>query len=120
MVRETTSDGRHFKAGEMVMLPFGAANRDPEVFPRPDDVLINRADNRHAAFGPGIHRCIGSHLARLEITIALREWLRAIPEFSLAPNAEVTWSAGIVRGPRTLPLTLGVAQAGAPDLAIDA
>jgi cytochrome P450 len=106
VVKETTIDGCLFKVGEMVMLPFGAANRDPAVFPQPDDVLIDRADNRHAAFGLGIHRCIGSHLARLEITIALQEWLQRIPEFSLAPNAEVTWSVGTVRGPRTLPLTL--------------
>ena len=110
VMKETMIDGCHFKIGEMVMLPFGAANRDPAVFPAPDDVLIDRADNRHAAFGVGIHRCIGSHLARLEITIALQEWLHAIPEFSLAPKATVTWSAGTVRGPRTLPLTLGLGQ----------
>jgi hypothetical protein len=106
VVKETTIDGCPFKVGEMVMLPFGAANRDPAVFPRPDDVLIDRLDNRHAAFGLGIHRCIGSHLARLEVNIALQEWLRAIPEFALAPHATVTWSAGTVRGPRTLPLDL--------------
>jgi cytochrome P450 len=114
VVTETTIDGCHFKVGEMVMLPFGAANRDPAVFSQPDDVLIDRADNRHAAFGLGVHRCIGSHLARLEITIALQEWLHAIPQFSLAPNATVTWSAGTVRGPRTLPLTLGLAQPDPP------
>jgi cytochrome P450 len=111
VVKETTIEGCHFKVGEMVMLPFGAANRDPAVFPQPDQVQIDRANNRHVAFGLGVHRCIGSHLARLEITIALQEWLHAIPEFSLAPNATVTWSAGTVRGPLTLPLTLGFAQA---------
>ncbi len=106
VVKETTIDGCHFKQGEMVMLPFGAANRDPAVFASPDSVAIDRAENHHAAFGLGIHRCIGAHLARLEITVALEEWLRAIPDFELQAGATVTWSAGTVRGPRSLPLTL--------------
>lgn len=105
VVKDTTIDGCHFKQGEMVMLPFGAANRDPEVFAAPDTVMIDRAENRHAAFGLGIHRCIGVHLARLEITVAVQELLRAIPEFELQAGARVTWSAGPVRGPRLLPLS---------------
>jgi cytochrome P450 len=104
VVKETAIDGCHFTQGEMVMLPFGAANRDPAMFAAPDAVMIDRAENRHAAFGLGIHRCIGAHLARLEITVALQEWLRAIPEFELEPGARVTWSSGTVRGPRSLPL----------------
>jgi cytochrome P450 len=55
----------------------------------------------------GIHRCLGSHLARMEITVALQEWLGRIPEFALARDAAVTWSAGTVRGPRRLPLVFG-------------
>ena len=106
VVKDTTIDGCHFKQGEMVMLPFGAANRDPAMFAAPDTVMIDRTENRHAAFGLGIHRCIGAHLARMEITIALQEWLRAIPEFELEPGARVTWSSGAVRGPRSLPLIL--------------
>lgn len=106
VVKETTIDACHFKQGEMVMLPFGAANRDPAVFASPDTVIIDRAENHHAAFGLGIHRCIGVHLARLEIAIALEEWMRAIPEFELQPGAAVTWSVGTVRGPRSLPLSL--------------
>ena len=104
VVKGTTIDGCHFRQGEMVMLPFGAANRDPAVFAAPDTVMIDRAENRHATFGLGIHRCIGVHLARLEITVAVQELLRAIPEFELQPGARVTWSAGAVRGPRLLPL----------------
>ncbi len=106
VVKDTTIDGCLFKQGEMVMLAFGAANRDPAVFASPDSVVIDRAENRHAAFGLGIHRCIGAHLARMEITVALEEWLRAVPDFELQPGAGVTWSAGTVRGPRSLPLTL--------------
>jgi len=70
----------------------------PTTASDPDDVVIGRADNRHAAFGLSVHRCIGSHLARLEITIALQEWLHAIPEFSPGPNATVTWYAGSPSG----------------------
>jgi len=107
VVKETQINGCAFKEGEMVLLSFPAANRDPAVFPDADRVVIDRTENRHAAFGLGIHRCVGSNLARLEITVALEEWLAAIPEFRLDPAAPVTWSEGTVRGPRRLPLLLG-------------
>ena len=60
--------------------------------------------SKHAAFGLGIHRCVGSHLARMELRVALEVWMERIPEFSLADEAGITWAAGQVRGPRTLPL----------------
>lgn len=104
VVKETTVGGCPFKEREMVLLSFPAANRDPEIFPQADRVLIDRAENRHAAFGLGIHRCIGSNLARMEITVALEEWLARIPDFELADPASVTWSHGPVRGPRKLPV----------------
>ncbi len=104
VAKETTVGGCPFKEREMVLLSFPAANRDPEVFPQADRVLIDRAENRHAAFGLGIHRCIGSNLARMEITVALEEWLARIPDFELADPASVTWSHGPVRGPRKLPV----------------
>ena len=107
VVKETTINGCPFKPGEMVLLSFPAANRDPAVFPDADRVLIDRTENRHAAFGLGIHRCIGSNLARMEITVALQEWFRRIPEFTLDPAATVTWSEGTVRGPRKVPVLLG-------------
>ena len=91
----------------MVMLPFPAANRDPGMFEQADRVVIDRQNNRHVAFGLGIHRCVGSNLARMEIVVALQEWLAAFPQFELAPDADVTWSRGTVRGPRQLPLALG-------------
>ena len=59
IVEETEVGGCTFKAGEMVMLPFPAANRDPEVFPDADKVILDRVENRHMAFGVGIHRCLG-------------------------------------------------------------
>jgi cytochrome P450 len=92
------------KAGDRVLMNFPAANRDPEAFDRPDEVILDRAVNRHLAFGAGIHRCAGSNLARMELRVALETWLERIPEFRLADSAEVTWAGGQVRGPRTLPV----------------
>jgi len=94
------------KEGEWVLLPFPAANRDPEAFDQADEVIIDRAKNRHSAFGLGIHRCLGSNLARLELTVAVQEWLAAMPEFSLDESSPVRWSTGQVRGPRELPFLI--------------
>jgi cytochrome P450 len=102
VVKETSIDGCAFKPGQMVLLSFPAACRDPAVFPDADKVVIDRKENRHAAFGLGIHRCIGSNLARMELTVAVEELLKRIPEFSL--DGAVSWSEGTVRGPRRLPL----------------
>ncbi len=99
--------GCPMKAEEWILLSFPAANRDPEMFDRPDEVIIDRQPNRHAAFGLGIHRCAGSHLARMEIRVALEEFLNAFPSFELADPGAVSWSAGQVRGPRTLPIKVG-------------
>ena len=98
--------GCPMKEGDWLLLPFPAANRDPEHFPDADKVQIDRAENRHAAFGLGIHRCIGSNLARMELRVALEEWMKRYPEFELVDPAEVTWSAGQVRGPRTVPVRI--------------
>jgi cytochrome P450 len=92
------------KAGDKVLMNFPAANRDPEAFEDADRVILDRAHNRHVAFGSGIHRCAGSNLARMELRVALEEWLTRIPEFGLAVGEEVTWAGGQVRGPRRLPV----------------
>jgi cytochrome P450 len=103
--------GVDMKADDWILLSFPAANRDPAQFDRAGEVVIDRAVNRHAAFGLGIHRCLGSHLARMELRVALDVWLDRIPEFALADPAAVTWSAGQIRGPRTLPLRIRSASA---------
>ncbi len=108
VVKETTVGGCPFKEKGQVLLSFPAANRDPAMFPDAGRVIIDRAENRHAAFGLGRHRCLGSNLARLEMTVAIEEWLARFPEFRLAEGAQVTWSEGTVRGPRSLPVALGV------------
>jgi cytochrome P450 len=98
--------GVDMKADDWILLSFPAANRDPAQFDRAGDVVIDREVNRHAAFGLGIHRCVGSHLARMELRVALEVWLQRIPEFTLADPDAVTWSAGQIRGPRALPLRI--------------
>jgi cytochrome P450 len=107
VMKETTISGCPVKPGNMVLLSFPAANRDPAMFPDADKVVIDRKENRHAAFGLGIHRCVGSNLARMEMTVAIEEWLKRIPDFKLDPAGKVTWSEGTVRGPRQLPVLFG-------------
>lgn len=101
---DTMIGDREVKAGERVLLSFPAANRDPDMFENPDKVDFDRAENRHVAFGAGIHRCAGSNLARMEMQVALEEFLAMVPEFELADPDAVTWAGGQVRGPRNLPV----------------
>jgi hypothetical protein len=106
--------GVEMRADDWVLLSFPAANRDPAQFDRAGEVLIDRQVNRHAAFGLGIHRCIGSHLARMELRVALEVWLERIRSFTLADQPAVSWSAGQVRGPQALPVRIGRRQRAAP------
>lgn len=99
------------EAGDRVLLSFPAANRDPEMFDRPEEVVIDRELNRHIAFGAGPHRCLGSNLARMEMNVAIEEFLAAIPEFSCEQPELVTWAGGQVRGPRHLPVHFPVPSA---------
>ena len=98
-------DGCPIKAGDKVLMNFPAANHDPAAFDHPEQIQIDRARNRHIAFGAGIHRCAGSNLARLEMDVALRAWFDRIPEFEVVDPGEVRWAGGQVRGPRRLPVT---------------
>jgi cytochrome P450 len=108
MARIVASDvevgGVCMREGDWTLLPFPAANRDPGAFERADEFVIDRERNRHVAFGLGIHRCLGSNLARMELTVAIDEWMKRFPDFELADPDTVRWSTGQVRGPRELPL----------------
>lgn len=106
VTQETTVGDAVMQPGDTVLMAFPAACRDPEAFERADEVVIDRQANRHVAFGAGIHRCLGSNLARLELTIAIETWLREVPEFELKPDAEVTWAEGALRGPRSVPVSI--------------
>jgi cytochrome P450 len=96
--------GCPMKEDDWILLGFPAANRDPAVFEDADKFIIDRAQNRHVAFGLGIHRCAGSNLARLELRIAIEEFIRRFPKFELADPSAVTWASGQIRGPRNLPI----------------
>ena len=110
MARMVTDDmefhGVQMKKEDRVLLPFPAANRDENQFANPAVVDLEREENRHAAFGLGIHRCIGSNLARLEMNVAIEVFLKRFPDFELDMTEQVTWSTGQVRGPRNLPFKI--------------
>lgn len=99
--RDTELGGRTVRAGERVAMVYTAANRDPDAFPDPHELLLGRTPNRHLAFGHGVHKCVGTTLARMEIRIALRELLAA-GTFEL--DGEPTWSHWPEYGPHTVPL----------------
>jgi cytochrome P450 len=90
---------RSIQAGERIILPFAAANRDPKQFVDPNIVKLDRKPNLHLTFGSGGHRCLGAGLATIELRVALEEWLRVIPDFSLVEPDSIQWSGGQVRGP---------------------
>ena len=103
-VEDVELAGELIPAGSYVMVTIAVANRDPAEHADPDTIDIGRQE-RHLAFGVGPHRCLGSHLARMEMRCALEEWHRRIPEYELAPGVtpRVTWPAGVV-GFDSLPL----------------
>jgi cytochrome P450 len=99
---ETELRGHRLLPGQLVYYMFGAANRDPAQFPDPDRFDIRRADNRHLAFGYGIHYCIGAPLARLEGSIAIDTALRRLPDLELREE-RIEWGESVhVRCPKHL------------------
>ena len=106
VIGDTEVSGCPIRKGEQVLVTFPAANHDPAAFDRPDEFQIDRAENRHVAFGLGIHRCLGSNLARLEMRIAFHEWISAFPTYSIDATSETTWTNGQIRGPRNIPVVL--------------
>jgi len=104
VAEDTEFAGCPMKKGDKVLMAFPAGNRDPEHFDRPDEFIIDRQRNRHFAFGSGIHRCLGSNLARMELRVAIERFLDRIPTFELSDPQAVTWTGGQVRGPRRVPV----------------
>ena len=104
VAKDNDFHGCPMKKDDWVLLPFPAANRDPKKFEDPDSFIVDREENRHAAFGLGIHRCLGSNLARLELRVAIEEFIRRFPRFELA--GDTRWSVGQIRGPRELPVRI--------------
>jgi cytochrome P450 len=94
-VSDTELGGCPVHAGDQVMVMIGSANTDEDEFPDGDVVRFDRDVNPHIAFGGGIHRCLGSHLARLELRVALREWHKRIPEYEIEPGETLVYTPGI-------------------------
>jgi cytochrome P450 len=107
VARVATTDlevsGCPIHAGEQVMLLLASANTDDSMHPGADTVDLARDPNPHLAFGGGVHRCLGSHLARLELRVALREFHKRIPEYSLAEGTVLEYTPGL-RSVETLPI----------------
>jgi cytochrome P450 len=87
--------GHTIPAGGFVLVNVGAANVDPAEYPDAMDVRFDREVNRHLAFGGGVHRCLGSHLARRELRVTLREWHRRIPDYGIKPGIELQYAPGL-------------------------
>ena len=104
VAKDVDFHGCPMKKDDWVLLPFPAANHDPTKFEAPETFIVDREENRHAAFGLGIHRCLGSNLARLELKVAIEEFINRFPRFELA--GETRWSVGQIRGPRELPIRI--------------
>jgi cytochrome P450 len=99
VVRIATADteigGCPVAKGQVVSVMLGSANTDEQAWDDVDTVDFERAGNRHIAFGAGAHRCLGSHLARMELRVALDEWHKAIPEYRLRDGVELLYSQGV-------------------------
>lgn len=95
LTRDYTMNGVRLEKGERVTLVLGAANVDPEQFEAPLQVELERESNRHLAFGGGSHRCLGSHLARMELQVSLKEFHRRIPEYHLREGSVPIYSPAI-------------------------
>jgi len=110
VAKEVTVRGRTMLPGQMVMLWHPVANRNRSVFPNPDTFVFDRTPNRHLAFSTGIHRCLGAHLVRMEVKVAIGELLRRIPMFALDPGQSTEWQVGSVSGAHKVPIIFPVGQ----------
>lgn len=104
---DTEVGGQPVKAGEMLLVSFPSACRDAREFDAPEELRLDRVPNRHMAFGTGIHRCLGVNVARMELRVALEEFLQRVPPFRLDGDEvdAVDWTLGQVRGPKKLLIT---------------
>nr|WP_090340309.1 cytochrome P450 [Mycolicibacterium malmesburyense]CRL69382.1 cytochrome P450 [Mycolicibacterium malmesburyense] len=105
VAREVDLGGRTFHPGQSVIVNYASANRDEEMFADAHRCILDRRDNRHLGFGAGVHRCLGSNLARLELQVGLEQVLTRMPKFALDPaKPPVFVGNSITRGFRSLPV----------------
>jgi cytochrome P450 len=104
-MRDGEVGGQHIKRGDKVMVYWSSADWDADEFPNPDSFDLDRARNRHLAFGAGVHRCAGSNLARMNLRIALAELLGRLDDIRIEEGADLHYTLGVVRGLVSLPIT---------------
>lgn len=111
VAKEVELSGHTFGPGESILVNFASANRDAQEFPDPDRCVLDRQANRHLGFGAGVHRCLGSNLARLEFRIGIEQALLRLPDYALAPGAEATFHGNsLTRGYRQIPIVFTVGE----------
>jgi cytochrome P450 len=105
VAEEVELSGQKFCPGETVVVNYAAANRDAREFDEPDKCILDRQTNRHLGFGAGVHRCLGSNLARLEFRVGVEQTLNRIPDYAIPPGAKVDFHGNsVTRGYRALPV----------------
>lgn len=117
IAKDAEIDGVTFKEGERLWLSWAMANRDPEVFENPNEVILDRTGNRHASFGLGIHRCIGSNVARATFKAMLHAVLTRLPDFKVDPGSAVYYdTTGVINGMKHLRATFTPGKRLGPNL----
>jgi cytochrome P450 len=105
VVEEVELSGQKFCPGETVVVNYAAANRDEREFDEPNKCIIDRQNNRHLGFGAGVHRCLGSNLARLEFRVGMEQTLKRIPDYTIPPESKIDFHGNsVTRGYRALPI----------------
>ncbi|OBJ08129.1 cytochrome [Mycobacterium sp. 1465703.0] len=105
VAEEVELSGHKFCPGETVVVNYAAANRDAREFDEPNKCILDRQTNRHLGFGAGVHRCLGSNLARLEFRVGVEQTLNRIPDYAIPPGAKVDFHGNsVTRGYRALPV----------------
>ncbi len=111
VTQDTDFGGVELKAGDAVLLMLPLGNCDPKVFPDPGAVDLARDNRTHITFNTGPHRCVGSHLARVELRIFYEEWFRRMPRVSHDPGQAMAFHTGQTLGMRKLPIIWDAAEA---------
>ena len=106
VTKSHTLGGVALQPGDRIVLPLASVHRDKEMFEQADEIILDRTPNRHIAFGTGIHRCLGSHLARLELRVAFEELFRRMPNFEVPEGVEIRAQGGQTRSLSSLPVRL--------------
>jgi cytochrome P450 len=114
VAKDVELSGQSFCPGESVIVNYASANRDPSEFPDPDRCILDRQANRHLGFGAGVHRCLGSNLARLEFQVGVEQVLSRMPDFALAPGIDAPFHGNsVTRGYRGIPVVFSPGERSA-------